>query len=380
MAAHSTALAQILKLVPRHEFDELARRHHQGRKLRQVSRWSQFVALMLGQLAGRSSLRDVVTNLTAQSRKLYHLGARVVARTTLARVNERQPYSLYEALFGRLLEHCMRQAPRHGFRFKNRLYSLDATLIDLCLSVFPWATYKATKGALKIHVGLDHSGCLPAFATITEGGRHEIQWARSLRLPCGSVVVFDRGFADYSWWKSLHRKKIIFVTRLKKSAIQRVVERRTVNPGSGVTSDQTVLLGGEGDNGLRLRRVGYRDPETAKHYVFVTNAFHLAAKTVADIYRDRWKIELFFKWIKQNLKIRAFLGTSKNAVLTQVWIALCAYLLLAFIKFANQVGISLSRMLQLLQLNLFERRDLLCLLKPPLPTLSPQPQVALQFS
>lgn len=362
MAHHSTVFSQILRLVPRHEFEGLARRHHHGRQLRRMSRWNQFVALMVGQLTGRSSLRDVVANLHAQARKLYHLGVRgMVARTSLARVNEQQPASLYEALFGQLLERCRQQAPRHGFRFKNPLYSLDATVIDLCLGVFPWATFRATKGAIKLHVGLDHGGYLPSFVAVTEGDRHEIQWARTLRLPRGSMVVFDRGFVDHEWWKQLDSKGISFVTRLKAKATYAVLERRRVRPGTGLTSDQTILLGAEAP--IKLRRIGYRDAATGRHLVFVTNAFHLSAVTVASLYRERWQIELFFKWIKQNLKIRAFLGTSKNAVLTQIWIALCAYLLLAFIKFSNQLTRPLSRLLQLLQLNLFERRALVRLLQ-----------------
>ena len=175
------------------------------------------------------------------------------------------------------------------------------------------------------------------------------------------MVVFDRGFIDHEWWKQLSTKGIWFVTRLKRDSRYSVVDRSEVKPGTGVTSDQTILLGT--DQALKLRRIGYRDPATGRHLVFVTNAFHLSASTIASVYRDRWQVELFFKWIKQNLNIRAFLGTSQNAVLTQIWVALCAYLLLAFIKFANRLRRPLSRLLQLLHLNLFERRDLVLLLR-----------------
>ena len=184
--------SQILKLVPRHEFESLARAHHQGRKLRKMTRWSQFVSLGLAQLAGRTSLRDVVSNLKAQAGKLYHLGCGEVNRSSLARVNEQQPHSLYEALFGKLLARCQALAPKHRFRFKNKLYSLDASTIDLCLSVFPWAKFRTTKGAIKLHVGLDHDGYLPAFVQITEGCVHEVNLARRLDLPGGSIVVFER--------------------------------------------------------------------------------------------------------------------------------------------------------------------------------------------
>ena len=200
LAHNNTVFAQLLKLVPRHEFETLAKQHHEGRRLRKMTRWSQFVAMALSQLSGRASLRDVVSNLSAQSAKLYHLGTAVVTRSSLARVNGKQPYSLYEQLAGKLLTQCRGRAPCHGFRFKNKLYSLDASTIDLCLSVFPWAKFRATKGAVKLHIGLDHDGLLPAFMTITDGKRHDITAARSLQLPKGSIVVMDRGYNDYTWY------------------------------------------------------------------------------------------------------------------------------------------------------------------------------------
>ena len=375
MAHHNTVFSQILKLVPRHEFESLARKHHQGRKLRKMTRWSQFVSLGLAQLAGRASLRDVVSNLKAQAEKLYHLGCGEVNRSSLARINEQQPHSLYEALFGKLLARCQALGPRHRFRFKNKLYSLDASTIDLCLSVFPWAKFRTTKGAVKLHVGLDHDGYLPAFVQITEGRVHEVNLARKLDLPVGSIVVFDRGYTDYAWYNHLNSKGIYFVTRQKKNACYTVIKRRPVSRASGITSDQTIrLTGAKADQcPILLRRIGYRDPDTGKHYVFLTNAFHLAASTVAAIYKERWQIELFFKWIKQNLKIKSFLGTSRNAVMTQIWVAMCMYLLLAYIRFMSKLGLGMQQILRLLQLNLFDRRDLNELLRgdPPEPQVSP---------
>lgn len=375
MAHHNTVFSQILKLIPRHEFECLARKHHQGQKLRKMTRWSQFVSLGLAQLAGRVSLRDVVSNLKAQASKLYHLGCSDVNRSSLARINEQQPHELYEALFGKLLARCQTLAPRHGFRFKNKLYSLDASTIDLCLSMFPWAKFRTTKGAIKLHVGLDHEGYLPTFMQITDGKVHEVNMARSLKLPSGSLVVFDRGYTDYTWYNHLIENKVYLVTRQKKNACYSVIERHSVSAKSGITSDQTIRLAGSKAEQCPalLRRVGYRDPETGKHYVFLTNAFHLSAKTIAAIYKERWQIELFFKWIKQNLKIKSFLGTSRNAVLTQIWVAMCIYLLLAHIKFMSQLGLGMQQILRLLQLNLFERRDLQSLLRgdPPEPKISP---------
>ena len=382
MPHHNTIFSQLLKLVPRHEFEPLAKQHHEGRKLRKMSRWSQFVSLGLAQLSGRNSLRDIVSNMSAQVNKLYHLGVASINRSSLARVNEQQPYTLYEALFGKLFSRCQGLAPKHGFRFKNKLYSLDASTIDLCLSVFPWAKFRRAKGAIKLHVGLDHDGYLPAFITVTDGTVHDVTVGRTLELPKASVVVFDRAYTDYTWYNQLNTNGIFFVTRQKSNATYDVVERRNVSKKQGLTSDQTIKIKGNKANDcpIALRRIGYRDPETGKHYVFLTNNFKLAAKTIADIYKARWQIELFFKWIKQNLKIKSFIGTSKNAVLTQIWIALCMYLLLAYIKFCNQLSISFQQIIRLLQLNLFERRDLMGLLKgdPPAPP-DQTTQTQLQF-
>jgi putative transposase len=382
LAHHSTVFAQLLKVLPRHEFEAAAQRHHQGRRLRSTSRWGQFLALVVAQLCGRHSLRDLVANFNVQARKLYHLGGQVIARSSLARLNRDQPASLFEEIFHKLLARTRQHAPGHRFRFKGRLISLDASLIELTASLFPWANYQATKGAIKIHVGLDHGGHLPVFLTVTEGNQHEIHWARALELPAGSVVVFDRGFYDYDFFNRLNQKKIRFVTRLKRDIPYAVLERHDVRPASGLTSDQTIRLTSKKARSydLVLRRVGYRDPETGKHYAFLTNATDLAAATIAQIYHDRWQIELFFKWIKQNLKIKSFLGTSKNAVLSQLWVALCAYLLLAYVKFLAAAGWSMRQLLRLLQLNLFERRGLSDLLKPPDPrSQPPTPQLALEM-
>lgn len=235
MAHNNTVFAQLLKLVSRHEFEALANQHHTGRKLRKMTRWSQFLAMATAQLSSRSSLRDVVSNLSAQASKLYHLGAVIVSRSSLARVNEQQPYTLYEQLAGKLLTQCQARAPRHGFRFKNKLYSLDASTIDLCLSVFPWARFRTTKGAVKLHMGLDHEGMLPSFLTITDGKTHDITAARALQLPKGSIVVMDRGYTDYAWYNQLNTQDIFFVTRLRKNARYRVTERRSVIKSKGLT-------------------------------------------------------------------------------------------------------------------------------------------------
>ena len=387
MAHYSTILSQLLKLVPRHEFEALARRHHKGRRLRSMTRWAQFAALALGQLSGRCGLRDVVASLAAQPQRLYHLGVGRVARSSLSRVNAEQPHGLYEELFARLLSRCQGKAPGHGFRFRNRLLSLDSTTIDLCLAMFPWAGFRRTKSAVKLHVGLDQGGSPPAFMRVTDGRTSDIEAARSLKLPKGSIVAADRAYLDFAWINHLILNGVFLVTRMKKGIRHKVLERRSVKPAPrrrGVTCDQTIeLTSAHGKKRCPhpLRRIGFKDPDAGKRCVFLTTNFKLSAATIADIYRSRWQVELFFKWIKQRLKVRSFVGTSRNAVLTQLWIAMCVRLLLAFLKFANRIAWSLHEILRLLQLNLFVRRPIMELLKPKPPDPPHrQPQLVLKLT
>ena len=366
MAHCNTILSQILKIVPRHEFEALAKQHHSGRSFRTASRWSQFVTLSLAQLTGRNCLRDIVENVSAQAHRFYHLGSVKLSRSNLSRINESKSYSLYEDLFDRLLMRCQNKAPSHNFRFKNPLYSLDASTIDLCLSVFPWAKFRTTKGAVKLHVGLNHNGHLPEFVTVTDGKSSDITVGRTLNFPKGSIVAIDKGYNDYGWYNRLTEKGIFFVTRLKSNAKHRVIYRHPILKKKGLICDQTIeftVVQTAKKCPIHLRRIGYKDAITGKRYTFLTNNFSLSARTIADIYKARWQVELFFKWIKQNLKIKAFIGTSKNAVMTQIWIALCVYLLLAFLKFQSKLTESLQQLLRLLQLNLFEKRDLMALLR-----------------
>lgn len=362
MAHFNTILNQITAIIPRHEFDNYAEVHHQGQKFRSYDRWSQFMAMLIGQLSGRKSLRDITDNLKAQHKRLYHLGMKPTSRATLARVNEQQPAALYEELFFVLLNKCRSVAPKHRFSFDNKLFLLDATTINLCLSVFPWAEFRSRKGAIKLHMGLDADGYLPAFMDMTNGKVHEINWAKTLNLPKGSFAVFDKGFTDYDWYSSLMTNGIFFVTRLKINADIEFLAKRAGRKSKGVDNDQQIHLNGISEP---LRLVKFTDEDTGKTYRFVTNAHHLKAIEIADLYKERWQIEQFFKWIKQNLKIKAFLGTSRNAVLTQVWIAMCVYLLVAYISFKAKLGNSMHQILRVLQLNLFERRNLKALFKVP---------------
>jgi putative transposase len=305
--------------------------------------------------------------MNSRTKNLYHLGAGSVARSTFADANNQRPSSFYEALFEKVYQRCRLVAPKHKFKFKNQLYSLDASVIDLSLGAFPWARFRRTKSAVKLHTLLDHSGYLPAFVAITDGKTHETKVAHSLRLPKGSIVAEDRAYTDYSWFADLHQNGVFFVTRQKSNALYRVIERRSVNRRQGLTSDQTIQLSGTKahDCPHKLRRIGYRDIETGKHYVFLTNNFKLAAKTIADIYKDRWQIEIFFRWIKQNLKIKSFIGNSRNAVMTQLYVALIAYLLLFLFKCLAKIPVSLQNLLRIIQINLFRRCSLEELFKPP---------------
>jgi putative transposase len=357
----------MLKLIPRHHFAKLEAEHGSGRKARSFTRWSQLVHLVFIQLTARASLRDGVASLKARVKNLYHLGAQPVARSTFADANNRRPAAFFEALFGVMYRRCQPLAPKHKFKFKNKLYSLDATVVSLCLSLFPWASFRRTKAGLKLHTLLDHDGYLPAFVAISPAREPDIKKARSLRLPKGSIVVEDLGYTDYAWFGHLTSQKIFFVTRQKRNAAYEVVERRTVNKTQGLLSDQTIqLTGAKGlECAFSLRRIAYRDPASGKRYVFLTNHFTLSAKTIADIYKERWQIEIFFRWIKQNLRIKAFIGNSENAVLSQIFASLMVYLLLCYLKFLCNLGITLQTLMRLLQLNLFRTCTFKELYEPP---------------
>jgi len=352
-----------------------------GQKLRSASRWDQFIGMAMSQLSGRQSLRDIQSNLQAQRHKLYHLGAKPIARTTLARLNEKQPAELYEALFHKLLGRCKNQPGKHKFRFKNPLYSLDASALDLSIKLFPWAAHRDDTATVKLSVGINHATDIPEFVALSDGNENDMVEGRKFSFPKGSIVAFDKGYVDYQWFGGLTKQGVSFVTRLRSKAVYRILERRPVDKQAGVSSDQIIQLSSAHAikrGAPRLRRVGYRDADTGKHYEFLTNNFALSAATIAAIYKDRWKVELFFKAIKQNLKIKAFVGTSKNAVLTQVWIAMIVYLLVAFARYSARDGWTVQRMLRVLQLNLFERKPLVNIFNPsPPPNQKDQPQMRL---
>ena len=367
MSHNNTAFHQLLSSVSRHEFEGLAKQHHSGQKLRSASRWDQFVGMSMSQLSGRQSLRDIQSNLEAQRAKLYHLGAKPIARTTLSRLNEKQPAELYQALFYKLLNSCKSQYASHKFRFKNPLYSLDASAIDLSVKLFPWAAHRSHTANVKLSVGLNHANIIPEFVALSEGNGHDVVQGRQFKFPKGSIVVFDKGYSDYQWFGSLTKQGVSFVTRLRPNAVYKALEDLPVTENQGVRSDQIIELTSahaRKQGAPKLRRVEYIDRESGKHYVFLTNHFNFSARTIADIYKDRWQVELFFKAIKQNLKIKSFVGLSKNAVLTQLWIAMITYLLVALVRHNAKSGWTVQRIMRVLQLNLFERRTLKEILKP----------------
>lgn len=371
--------SQLLKLFPRAEFEGFVREHKAERHARGFSCWGQFVAMLFCQLARAHSLREICQGLAACEGKLKHLGlSDSPKRTTLAYANGHRPWEVYQSQFYALLQRCEREVrPGHKFRFRNKLVSLDSTTVALCISMFDWAHFQRAKGAVKLHLMLDHDGYLPKFAVITTGKKHDITVARTLSFEPGTIVVMDKGYADYRWWKALHQQGVYWVTRLREDASFRIDRQREVpeTRRARILQDAEITLLGYGQigkNGLRLRRIEVWDEGKQEKFVFVTNHWRLAASTIEQIYRDRWQIETFFKSLKQLLKIKTFVGTSEKAVLTQIWTALIAMLLVRWLKLKARYGWSLSNLLALLRQQLFVYRELYPWLDNPF---SPPPAV-----
>jgi putative transposase len=313
-------------------------------------------------------LRDIESTVASQTQHRYHLGCGNVRRASLGRANEALNYQFYCDLFGRLYQGCIQRAPKHDFGLKEKLFSLDASLIDVSMKLFPQANYNTMKAAFKLHIGLDHDGLIPAFVAVTAGKVGDQTQARQFQFPKGSVVVFDKGYAAYDWHASLCSQGISYVTRMRDNAKFEVVKRHRIESGSSILSDEIVAYSSPAaskKNLPRLRRVVFYDAELAREFEFITNRFDWSAELVAQIYKQRWQVELFFKWIKQNLKLKSFVGLSNNAVMTQIMVAMCAYLMLAFIKFTSNFKQSLQQMIRLIRVNLFVRRSLIELFDPP---------------
>ncbi len=366
MSKVCSIFSQMLQLISRAGFDAAVRRHQAERHARGFTSWGQFVAMLFCQLGGAKSLREICGGLAASEGKLRHLGLpEAPPRSTLAYANEHRPWQLYQEVFHQLLAQGQALAAhtfrgQHKFRFKNKLISMDATVIDLCASVFDWAQYRRTKGAVKLHLLLDHNGFLPCYAVITEGKQHEVRVARQLSFTPGTLLVMDRGYNDYHWFFDLTQQGVYFVTRMKENSDYLVVEERELPRRKGLLRDQVICLYQQAREGKEcyFRRIEFYDEQQDRVLVFLTNNLKLAAATVAEVYQQRWQIELFFKALKQNLRVKTFVGTTANALKTQIWAALIAMLLIKYLQLKSTFGWSLSNLVALLRQQLFVYRDL----------------------
>lgn len=382
--------SQVLQFIPRLTFEAKVREHKTERHARGFSSWTQFIAMMFCQLGGAQSLREITGGLAACEGKLRHLGvSEPPKRSTLSYANEHRPWELYRSVFHELLKHCQREAAgqRRKFRFKHKLLSIDSTTIALSVSMFDWAQYKRSKGAVKLHLVLDHDGYLPCYGVISDGKQADITAAKKMSFAPGAMLVFDRGYPDYDWWLSLTRQGVFFVTRLKDNAEYGVVEQRPVPDGSHILRDEVILLTKQQDVGPEalLRRIEVWVEDKQETMVFVTNNLKLAASTIAAIYKERWQIELFFKALKKSLKVKTFVGTSENAVQTQIWTALIAMLVVKYLQLKSTFAWSLSNLVALLRQQLFVYRDLMSWLNdpfqaPPALTGVHDGQLALEFA
>lgn len=363
MVRHASLFSQLLGVIPRSEFQRLVRDIGTDRYTKRFTSWDHFVSLLFCQLAQSKSLREICYGLASCLGKLNHLGVgHTPNKSTLAYANKHRDWTLYEGLFyllSRRLTASLGGRVRHRLKLRGKLFSLDSSVIPLCLALFDWSRYRAAKGAIKLHLVLDHDGYLPHFAWITVARRHDATVARTFSFPPGSVVVVDRGYFSADLFGQWLRGQVFFVTRLVKGAKLEVIEDR---PCEGqVLRDQFVEFANAPTRKRYpyvMRRIEYREPESGKVYVYVTNQLEASAQTIADVYKERWQVELFFKAIKSNMKIKTFIGTTVNAVMSQIWTALIAMLLLRYLQLKSQRGWALSNLVALLRLNLFTYREL----------------------
>ena len=367
---------QLLQHFPRTEFAALVRKHGAERAAKGFPCWSQFVAMLFCQLGHADSLREICNGLACGLGRLVHLGlAQAPRRSTLSYANQHRPAALFEDLFwtalGRFRQQQVLGGRRHKFRFKNKLLSLDSTTISLCLTLFPWAQFRRAKGGVKAHVLLDHDDYLPAYVLLTEARRSDVKLADSFALNPGSIVAVDRGYTDYALFGRWSIQGVYFVTRLKDGAAFEVVEECEIPQNRKILADQIIRLTGakaQADYPDLLRRIVVWDEPNERQVVLLTNLLEFGSSTIAAIYQQRWQIELFFKALKQNLKVKSFVGTSENALRIQIWTALTALLLLKWLHHLSKAHWSLSNLASLLRLNLFSYRDLVQWLHNPMET------------
>ena len=363
MVRCASLFSQLLSLFSRQEFYRLVVKHRAERYCKGYNSWDHFTAMLFCQLAQAKSLREICGGLACCIGKLRHLGLKdAPKKSTLSYANAHRPWEMFRDLFYATLTTCKSAAPgKHKFRFKNKLLSLDSSTISLCLSLFPWAKFRRTKGAVKLHLLLDHDGYLPTYAYISNGKKHDVTVARKVPLAPGSIIAMDRGYNDYKLFNSWTENGIFFVTRLKENADYEVVEERTVPRNRNILADQFIRFTGfyaQKNCPHTLRRVVVWDKEKQREIVLLTNHLEFGPTTISAIYKDRWQIELFFKALKQNLKVKTFVGTTENALYIQIWTALVAMLLIKYLQFKSKFGWSLSNLVALLRWNLFTYRDL----------------------
>lgn len=362
MVRCTSLFSQVLSLISRVEFAKHVKELKAERGTKGFSCWGQLVGMLFCQLAQAQSLREICDGLRCCLGKLNHLGLKEAPhRSTLSYANAHRPWEVFERTFYGVLEACRKLTPKKKFRFRNKLLSLDASVIDLCVTLFDWAKFRQTKGAVKLHLLLDHEGYLPSFALITDGKTHEIKVARTLKLPVGSIVAIDRGYNDYRLFGQWTQAEIWFVTKMKSHTSYEVVEKRRALVERNILSDEIIrLTGQEAEKKCphQLRRVVAWDEQKQESIVLLTNHLDFGATTISAIYKDRWQIELFFKALKQNLKVKTFVGTSANALRIQIWTALIAMLLLKYLQLKSRLGWALSNLVALLRWNLFTYRDL----------------------
>jgi hypothetical protein len=363
MVRHASLFSQLVALFDRKKFNGLVHRHQSERFAKKFNSWDHFVAMLFCQVAQAKSLREICGGLACCMGKMRHLGMkRAPNKSTLSYANTHRPWQMFQDLFYDTFDWCRQAAPgKHKFRFKNKLLSLDSTTISLCLNLFPWAKFRRTKGAVKLHLLLDHDGYLPTYAYISNGKKHDVTVAKKIALSAGSIVTMDRGYNDYKLFASWTENGIFFVTRMKDNADYAVIEEYPLPQSRNILSDQLVIFIGQKSQEkcpYPLRRIVVWDKDKQREIVLLTNHLEFGPTTISAIYKDRWQIELFFKALKQNLKVKTFVGTSENALYIQIWTALIAMLLIKLLQFKSRFAWSLSNLIAFLRWNLFSYRDL----------------------
>jgi hypothetical protein len=374
MRYNKTILEQMLQLFPRLSFQKVVDTYKGDSRVRTLSCWDQFIAMLFSQLSEQDSLRETVFSMGSHERKLYHMGTKRIKRSTLSDANNKRDSRIYEDIFQQLYERVNQFAPKFKLGLKKKFFILDSTTIPLCLKLFPWAKFRKNKAAVKLNTLLDAKGSLPRFINVTSGKTHDNRASKDIPIPNDSYLVMDKGYLGLGQLNLYNNRRIRFVIRMREDMQMKMTKRFPVKKGGPVRSDQLGTFLVYRSSRLYpkpIRRIRYWDEEKKREFIFLTNDFHLSAQTVADIYKSRWDIELFFKTIKQNLKIKRFMGYSPNAVRIQVFIAMIAYLLISLIKFLQRSAWSVQKIFRLIRINLFERRCISTLftmqLKDPLP-------------